>query len=63
MFEIFQGLSESVRKKRAILGISRIKLSKELNMSAHTLRKIENGIGKVNKKNFEKITFWLVKDL
>lgn len=56
-------LAETVRKQRAILFLTREELSKEIGLTAVTLRKIERGGTKVNSKTYEKIMLWLVKRL
>lgn len=56
-------LAETVRKQRAILFLTREELSKEIGLTAVTLRKIERGGTRVNSKTYEKIMLWLVKRL
>ena len=56
-------LAETVRKQRAILFLTREELSKEIGLTAVTLRKIERGGIRVNSKTYEKIMLWLVKRL
>lgn len=63
MIEVSQTVSETLRKQRAILFLTREELSKEIGLTAVTLRKIERGGTKVNSKTYEKIMLWLVKRL
>ena len=51
MFVVNERLSIAVRKKRAVIDLTKSELCELLNLSTVTLRKIESGKGKINKKN------------
>ncbi|MBO6359634.1 MULTISPECIES: transcriptional regulator [Enterococcus] len=63
MFKISKEVAEAVRKKRALLFLSKQQLSETLEISAVTLRKVEKGEGKINSVTYSKVTEWLVKDM